>query len=87
MNVCMVINPQLPTGQAELRVGPSLKEWHKKIQILNQLYLSLDQPDAHSRDTYQLWDVPDVEGDLDEAPVASDADVLAAVVVGIPQTD
>lgn len=37
--------------------------------------------------SYQLRDVPDVEGNLDEAPVAPGADVLAAVVVGVPQAD
>lgn len=37
--------------------------------------------------THQLRDVPDAEGDLDEPPVAPDADVLAAVVVRIPQAD
>ena len=36
---------------------------------------------------YQLWDVPDIEGNLDEAPVAPGTDVLAAIVVGVPQAD
>lgn len=36
---------------------------------------------------YQLRDVPDIEGNLDEAPVAPDADVLAAVVIRVSQAD
>lgn len=44
------------------------------------------EADIHSG-TYQLWDVPDVEGNLDETPVAPGAHVLAAVMVGVPQTD
>lgn len=36
---------------------------------------------------YQLWDVPDVEGNLDETPVAPDANVLAAVMIRVPQAD
>ncbi len=36
---------------------------------------------------YQLWDVPDIEGNLDETPVALDADVLAAVMIRVPQAD
>lgn len=35
--------------------------------------------------SYQLWDVPDTEGDLDEPPVAPDADILAAVMIRVPQ--
>lgn len=37
--------------------------------------------------TYQLWDVPHTERDLDEAPVASDAHILAAVVIRVSQVD
>lgn len=37
--------------------------------------------------TYQLWDVPDTERDLNEAPVASDAHILAAVVIRVSQVD
>lgn len=38
-------------------------------------------------DPYQVWDVPDIERNLDESPVTPGADVLAAIVVGVPQTD
>lgn len=44
------------------------------------------EPDIHTA-PYQLWDVPDIEGNLDESPVASDADVLAAIVIRVPQAD
>lgn len=37
--------------------------------------------------TYQLWDVPDTERDLNEAPMASDANILAAVVIRVSQVD
>lgn len=37
--------------------------------------------------SYQLRDVPDVQGNLDESPVAPDADVLTAVMVRITQAD
>lgn len=49
------------------------------------------QKETHTRAVamapYQLWDVPDIKGNLDETPVAPDADVLAAVVIGVPQAD
>ena len=39
------------------------------------------------RAPYQLWDVPDIEGNLDETPVAPDAHIFAAVMIWVPQAD
>lgn len=54
------------------------------VHFMGQLLDS--EPDIHTA-PYQLWDVPDIEGNLDESPVASDADVLAAIVIRVPQAD
>lgn len=45
-----------------------------------------NEPDIHMG-PYQLWDVPDIEGNLDETPVAPDADVLTAIMIRVPQAD
>lgn len=37
--------------------------------------------------SYQLWDVPDIERNLDETPVAPNADIFAAIMIWIPQAD
>lgn len=36
---------------------------------------------------YQLRDIPDIKGNLNESPVASDADVLTAVMIWVSQAD
>lgn len=50
------------------------------------LYVNETPADRHTG-PYQLWDVPDIKGDLDETPVAPDANVLTAIMIRIPQAD
>ncbi len=74
---------QLKTG-----VQRSKKPWMELVQAPELIWWknTHNEPDIHMG-PYQLWDVPDIEGNLDETPVAPGADILAAVMIWVPQAD
>lgn len=75
-----------PPRDTERELTGSVKDKHTNY-LLTPTHTNTQANTRQPAGSYQLWDVSDVKGNLYEAPVAPDGNVLAAIAVGVLQAN